>query len=625
MVIIDNSPALAGNSNHGIFSLSVSLKKSNYMNKILIVITLLATGVLMSCEDFLEAPTKSSLDEMVIFSTPDLAKGAVDGIKVPFAETNSYRGRFLPWYGMNTDAEWFNSSQNYPDGSADLAVYGAMPNNPQMNTTNNAWAQMYSGIERANICIRGQRAYGNPAPGTELGYLLGEALTLRAVYYADLVKAWGDVPARFEPITSETLYLPKSSRDVIYKQLIQDLGEAATLVPWPNETSSTSSVERINKAFVKGLRARLIMNATGHAQYPDGIRKSTDTDLTVEKLYPVALQDLTDVINSGTARLEPMFETVFKKNNQDNIAAGGETLWEIPFSDGRGRMLFVFSVRHNTNNQYHANGSNRGGAAGPPPNLFYDYDVKDTRRDVSCVPYRYGTAINGFARQELVGLNTWYFGKYRYEWMSRFVTSTNDDGVNKLYMRYAEILMMAAEITNELQGPGAAAPYLRQIRQRAFAASEWPVKVETYLSSLTTKQAMFNAIVEEHKFEFAGEMIRKEALIRWNLLKNKLDETKTRMYALRGRTGNYANVPEVVYYRYAANNETLQFYGLNRGETENRSQEYDFNTVYVAPNRLTDAKIESIYARNPDSYQYWPIWQVFLDASNGQLVNDYGY
>ena len=36
-----------------------------------------------------------------------------------------------------------------------------------MNTANNAWAMMYSGIERANICIRGIRAYGAPAPGNE--------------------------------------------------------------------------------------------------------------------------------------------------------------------------------------------------------------------------------------------------------------------------------------------------------------------------------------------------------------------------------------------------------------------------------------------------------------------------
>jgi len=595
------------------------------MKRILFIVTIIVAGVLVSCQDFLEAPTKSSLDEMVIFSTPDLAKGAVDGIKVPFAETNSYRGRFLPWYGMNTDIEWYNLSERYPDGQADLAVYGAQPNNPQMNTANNAWAQMYSGIERANICIRGLRAYGNPQPGTELGHLLGEALTLRAVYYSDLLKAWGDVPARFEPITTETLYLPKSSRDVIYKQLIADLEEAATLVPWPNQTSWTTTTERINKAFVKGLRARLILNATGYSQYPDGVRLSSDPDLTKEKLYPVALQDLNDIINSGTARLEPNFETVFKKNCQDIITAGGESLWEIPFSDGRGRMLFTFAVRHNTNNQYHANGNNRGGVAGPLPYLFYDYDVKDTRRNVTCVPYRYGNAVNGFARQELVNLSTWYFGKFRYEWMTRYVTSTNDDGVNKLYMRYAEVLLMAAEIANHLNGPAAAAPYLRMIRQRAFPASEWPVKVEAYINSLNTRDAMFNAIVEEHKLEFSGEMIRKEALIRWNLLKTKLDEAKAKMYALRSRTGDYADVPETVYYRYAADNETLIFYGFNRGETENKSAEFESSVSYVAPNRLTDAKIESLYARDPNRYQYWPIWQVFIDASNGQLVNDYGY
>ena len=68
-----------------------------------------------SCEDYLEAPAKSTLDESVIFSTYDLAKGAVDGIKVSFAETNSYRGRLLPWYGMNTDIEWNNSSEDTDD------------------------------------------------------------------------------------------------------------------------------------------------------------------------------------------------------------------------------------------------------------------------------------------------------------------------------------------------------------------------------------------------------------------------------------------------------------------------------------------------------------------------------
>ena len=42
---------------------------------------------------------------------------------------------------------------------------------------------------------------------------------------------WGDVPARFEPVTSETTYVPRSDRDIIYKQLLADLLEAENLVP----------------------------------------------------------------------------------------------------------------------------------------------------------------------------------------------------------------------------------------------------------------------------------------------------------------------------------------------------------------------------------------------------------
>jgi starch-binding outer membrane protein, SusD/RagB family len=593
------------------------------MKKITYIVGIVVAAVIMSCNDYLEAPTKSSLDELVIFSTPDLAKGAVDGIKMPFGETNSYRGRFLPWYGMNTDIEWYNSSELVGDGSADLAVYSITPSNSQMNTTNNAWAMMYSGIERANICIKGLRAYGNPLPGTELGQLLGESLTLRAVYYADLLKGWGDVIPRFDPITTETLYLAKTNRDIIYKQLIADMAEASGLVAWPNETSATVSVERINKAFVKGLRARLCLAASGYSQYPDGIHRSTDPDLTVAKMYAIANQECLDVINSGTCKLESSFETVFRKNCQDNITAGGESLWEIPFADGRGRMLFTFAIKHNSVDQY--TGQAKGGTAGPVPYLFYDYDIKDSRRDVTCVPYEWGKAVNGIAKQQLLTLKKWSFGKFRYEWMNRIVTSTNDDGVNKLYMRYAEVVLMAAEISNELQGPSAAAPYLKMIRQRAFASSDWPTKVDGYVNALTTKEAMFNAIVEEHKLEFCGEMVRKQALIRWNLLKIKLDEAKTKMYALRDRSGAYADVPAKLYYKYAANGESLVIYGLNRGENSDKTSEYDYNTTWVSPTQLLNTKIDAIYAKNPDQWQFWPIWQVFLDSSNGTLTNDYGY
>lgn len=600
------------------------------MKKTLYILSFVFAGLLMSCQKYLESPSKSTLDESLIFSNPSLASSAIDGIKVPFGETNAYRGRLLTHYGANTDMEWINASSVSARG--DLSRYINSPINTDMNTANNAWAMMYSGIERANICIRGIRAFGAPAAGNQMGQLLGEALTLRAIYYADLLKTWGDVVDRFEPVSSETMYLPKTSRDVIYKKLLADLKEASDLVGWPSAVagSRTYTSEGINKAFVKAFRARLCLVASGFSQYPDGIRRSTDPDLSVSVLYPIALQECLDVINSGTAHLETSFETFFRKVNQENRLSGAESLWEIPFADGRGRMAYTFAVRHTSTDQF--TDQAQGGVFGPLPTVYYDYDVKDTRRNVTCVPYFWGTAVAGISKQVMnqgtgssPSVNQWYFGKLRYEWMTRRVTSTNDDGLNKVYMRYAEVLLMAAEIQNELGDLGSAKDYLKQIRQRAFTSSDWAVKVDAYLSAISSKDQMFDAIVKEQGFEFCGEMERKQALIRWNLLGTKLAEAKIKMANLSNRTGEYSDVPATLYYKYATDGITLSFYGLNRGETLDMSGSYTFSAPYVGPTKLDAAKIGTLYTNDPDLNQFWPIWQVFLDASNGMLTNDYGY
>jgi hypothetical protein len=604
------------------------------MKKIILIILLLSIGFFNSCQkDFLESESPSSLDEAVIFSNASLAEDAVNGIKIPFGDTNSYRGRWLLWYGFNTDTECYaNYTESNPPGvNEDLCNYDAKPDNSVMNTPNNVWNSMYTGIERANICIRGIRRYGNPAPGNDLGYLLGEALTLRAVYYADLLKTWGDVPARFEPTLPESVNVPKTSRDIIYKQIIADLGEAAGLVPWPNSSAATSSVERINKAFVKGLRARLALAASGYQQYPDGVRRSTDPELSVANMYQLALSECQDIIASNKASLVPSFETFWKDYNKEYLAAGKESLWEIPFEDGRGRMLIQFAVPHSSADQFQTIG--KGGQCGPLPTVFYDYDQADTRRDVTCVPYYYGSAINGIAKQELTppsgtggaSIKKWYFGKYRFEWMTRIVANPNDDGLNKIYMRYAEVLLMAAEAENELNGPTAlAAGYLKQIRRRAFKPEDHAVKVDAYVDALTSKTAMFNAIVEEHKFEFTGEMLRKQALIRWNLLKTNLDLAKTKMYNLQDRTGEYVDVPVNLYWKYKTSDPTqLDIYGLNRGESTPQLAPYNEK----AWNSVFNTRIERIYkiGTNPDDRQFWPIWKYFIDNSNGLLINDYGY
>lgn len=576
-----------------------------------------------SCQKVLDAPTKSSLDESVIFSTPGLAEGAVAGIIQSFGETNSYRGRFLVFYGLNNDTEVNNGLKAVNDDKSRLSNYNANVNNGQMNTDNNAWAKFYEGIERANLAIRGIRTYGKIESSPQMAQILGEILTLRAVLYNDLIKGWGDVPARFEPITTETTYLERSDRDVIYKQLLADLDEAAGYLPWPNDNATTAKVERVSKAFAKGLRARLALAAGGYAQRLDGtVKLSSDPDLTPAKMYAIVKKECLDIIGSQKLRLLG-YEEVFRKLNEEGGAAGLESIWEIPFSEGRGRVIFDLGVKHLRTNQY--TGQNKGGTDGPNPIMLYEYEKEDVRRDVSIVPYEWdgGNGTSG-AYQVPSALGRLYFGKYRYEWMKRRVTSTNDDGLNWMYMRYADVILMAAEAINEIDGPSAAAPYLKMIRDRAYPNN--PDKVTTFMATaVASKQAFFNAIVNERALEFTGEMLRKADLIRWNLLNVKLAEAKTKLQQLELRQGKYAALPANIYYRTAANGETVEIYGLNFGDTDAAGAALNYPSSKAWTMSAANEAVtywDALYTKDPNAQQFWPIWQVFIDSSNGKLNNN---
>ena len=113
----------------------------------------------------------------------------------------------MPWYGYNTDIEWYSSSEQVGDGKADLAVYKVSSNNSQMNLADGKepWSNIYQGIEKANLAIQGLRTYAD-LTDKNMAHLYGEALTMRAMAYVDMINAWGDVPARFEPTTTETMY-----------------------------------------------------------------------------------------------------------------------------------------------------------------------------------------------------------------------------------------------------------------------------------------------------------------------------------------------------------------------------------------------------------------------------------
>lgn len=605
------------------------------INKILVGAGLLATMSVTSCSD-LTTSSPSAFDDKNVFSQYELAEFNIFSIYEVFGHTNAHRGRYLPWYGFNTDIEiYVDSGEKKADEKGDIAQYDIKTNNGQLNLSNGPYNELMVGIERANLCIDGLRKYGNVENDKAMASLLGEALCARALVYIELLKAHGEVPARFEPITPETIYLPKSDRDVIYKQLLADLEEAFDYMAWPGQSAATMKTDRPSLAFAKGLYARIALMASGYSQRPDeglvntgnagSVRLSTDPELSKEVLYPKVQAALLDVVNNAGLELYADYEQLWRDLNNFDLEAGKEIIYSLPLGDARGRWNFTFAIRNENYTKWCPSTTSRGGVAGPVPSLFFKYDRtgKDQRRDVSCANFR----MENDGTDDLcvlAGAGNWYFGKYRFDWQETLpYGGGNDDGVKPVYMRYADILLMLAEVTNELEGPSAAKPYLLEVRRRAYRGNE--DVAEAYVNALGSKEAFFNAIVDERALEFVGEFLRKADLIRWNMLKTKLDEAKQDMYTLSQKPG-------AVYYKYNDDGYTLSLYGYNEGELGNNPgagwiQYTDSKGEPVANyfDGIKAERIERIYRNDPDTRQWWPIFDNTITNSQGMLVNDYGF
>ena len=595
----------------------------NMKTHIKIFASVLAAAAVMSLsscseEGFFDVKAPSAADESNVYSNYTLAEYAIFSISETFGHTNNYRGRFLPWYGFNTDVEWYNGSNTT---GKQLAQYNPTTNNTQMNLDNGPYNEMFVGVERANLAIEGLRAYGDVENQPDMAYLLGEALTLRAMIYYDLIKAWGDVPARFEPINSDNIFMAKSSRDTIFVQILKDLEEAIPYLYWPGQSTQTATTDRINKAFACGLYARIALAASGYALRPDdgtvgtgnqgSVKKTNEPQLQADVLYPKALKYLQDVINSGTARLESSYEQLWRNFNNYDLTAGKEVLYSIPFSDGRGRWNYHFAGSHE-GTAYIGTAANRGGDVGPVPTLYFKYEAQDTRRDVSCVNFDWVEDS-----QEPAGIDMWYFGKYRFEWMTvQPYGGGNDDGLKPVVMRYSDILLMAAEITNELGNLNEAKDFLSQVRKRAYAGNE--SMVTNYINGLADKKAVFDAIVDERALEFVGEFLRKADLIRWNLLNTKLDEAKAEMTALAQRT-------DEVYYSYNEDGMGLTFWGLDPSQSGISPEGSQWILAEDYFSDFDTELIDAMYQADPNQHMFWPIFDITLTNSQGYLKNDYGY
>jgi len=601
-----------------------------------------------SCENFLEVDTPSNLAQDAVFSSVAYTNSAVTGVYNKLIGDNGYGSRISILYGQGGEDFKVGGAYNSLDRRA-ISGFGIHPDNTEMNLP---FIQMYEGIQRANVAIKyipASALYtsGTPTEQATMRRLYGEVLTLRAQFYHELIRNWGDVPAHFEPSEDVAdLYLPKTDRDIIYDRLLDDLATAAELVPWRTEAGATGQTARITKAAVKGLRARIALARGGYSLRRESNMMERRADYLT--YYQIAREECWDIMQRRQDHdLNPSYENIFRSlhssNRQDPT---NELIWEVGAFGGNARtdskLGYGNGIRINQNSSY---GTANGGTEAIPT-YFYEFDsIADVRRDVTIAYF----TVNATDQKEIVNANEMRDGKFRKYWTS--INGTNQTlGINWPLLRFADVLLMYAETENELNGPTASAiSAYEEVRKRAY--------IDQYEDKMgptpTDKEGFFRAIVQERLLEFGAEGIRKYDLIRWNLLNEKIQETRQNLTDMMNGVGRYSNVPMYIYQRpntllnaptvreEMADLDLLAALAADgsaiTGPVSQVFYQPEFGTsgqptVYVRKNwraavtedRITGAQNGFAIQFQPNRKELFPIYSGILNQ-NYNLTQDYGY
>lgn len=510
--------------------------------KIFLVALLPASMVLPSCKKFLDPTNPSTISQEAVFTSLSYTDAAITGVYSMLIGDNGYGNRLSCLYPQSGDD--FKTSGSYsPLDRRGISMYGAAAGNTELL---NPFRQLYKGIERANICIKyiplsDLYTSGTATEQATMQRLYGEALTLRAQFYYELIRNWGDVPFYSVPAADQKdLYLPKTDRDTIYDFILNDLLTAESLVPW--RTAAPDGF-RVTKGFVKGLRARIALARGGYSlrraesQYGQVMARPADY-LTY---YQIAKNECADImLQRGEHDLNPVYEDLFRSIHGTRKDDAHEIIFEVGAFGGNAstdsKLGYYNGVRHNTASSY----GGGGGGINAVASYFYEFDsVGDCRRDVTIGTFEIDA--NGNKLMNTLGNQT--EGKYCRSWTTITGTAQNL-AINWIIMRFSDVLLMYAEADNELNGgPSAeAVTAYEEVRKRAFVGHE-----DRMGTTPTDKQSFFDAITQERLLEFGGEGIRKYDLIRWNLLDTKLTETRAKLTDLMNGVGRYANVPMYVW------------------------------------------------------------------------------
>jgi starch-binding outer membrane protein, SusD/RagB family len=441
-----------------------------------------------SCGDFLDVPPETTVTPSNFFKSKEDFEQALTAIYAPLQDLYESDWILNEMHSDNTHFIFDVANR----GSVAIEDVSTFLVGPENGTVENKWRNNYLIISRANQVL--STIDGISFDQASKDNMKGQALFLRAFAYFDLVKNFGPVPIYLQPVSSfDETFQPRVAVSEVYQQILADARQAADLLP----NRAGQSPGKATAGAANTLLGDVYINL---------------------KQWEEAKTALLKVTGMGYGLL-PVYADIFKPSNEGNA----EIIFEVEYLEGTPLGLgseFPYRMIPPLKNPALITGlgsspampQGLGGWNIPTPDLIAAYE--DTTLDK-----RYGASIayitaatSAVANPNHVRIP--YVRKYQHP---HAIFRETDQ--NWVVYRYAEVLLMLAEVLNEQGKAGDALPYLNQVRQRAG------------LQQITTANPaeLRDMILREQRIELAFENKRWATLVRKGLAVNVMNSYGARV------------------------------------------------------------------------------------------------
>lgn len=449
------------------------------MKKLYVIFITLSLS-LVSCDQWLDIEPEYTQDAENFFNTEEDFQRAVIGV-YDLMQTNYLQ----VWIGEIASDNSIAGGESVNDTQG-LHEIDNMTHGGVNNELRDVMRFNYAGITRANYVFENQNRVEFP----EKEQLMAEVAFMRAFFYFTLVNYFGDVPLLIDRRASinEITQIDRAPRAQVYAQIEQDLDRAIQNLPWTNPV-----VGRITKGAAMALKGKVLL---------------------YQEKFSDAAQVLDELITNNQAgyALFPDMNTFWLASNQ-NVSEDVFTIQHSGLQGGdygclvclQGNPAVGFHSIRNYTGPFYADGNSYN----LPTQDLYDFFGNDPRRQVTILD------IEAFISSQPNPNDITYAvggGGHTGFYNNKYIKRADERGLpdddltsplNYRAIRYADVLLMAAEAFAQTGNDARARTELNKVRTRAGVAS---------INS--SGQQLLEDIYRERRLELSGEGYRFWDLVR---------------------------------------------------------------------------------------------------------------